>query len=197
MSERTRTYLAIVAPLTSPAAPVHARKSILAFGILGGLSPRISSRVSAERCAARTLKMMGEDIPAARQRNDIGKIGLSLGDCALELLSPVQPIGRVLDTGRSTRSAPERMGGTSRTKFKGATPGGEKGSDLLQKLAARGRKDPGGNLRGGLTPALVGLNEALKLTFERSIGRSRIGFSDNPSELLSAFRHAFEVSARF
>ena len=40
-------------------------------------------------------------------------------------------------------------------------------------------------------------DEALQLIFEAGIGGSRIGFSDNLSELLSPFRSASAVSARF
>jgi hypothetical protein len=87
--------------------------------------------------------------------------------------------------------------GTARTKFKCAAPRRQKRGNLFQKSATRRRKDPGRNFRGGLSPVIVFLNEALQLIFERSICRSQIGFSDNPSELLSAFRYASEVSARF
>lgn len=138
-----------------------------------------------------------EAVPTARQGNDAGKIGLSLGDRTFELLSPAQPICRVFDAGRPGGSAPKRVGGTSRAKFEGAAARGQKSRDLFYKAATRRWKDPGRNLGGGLTFAFVVLNEALKLTFERSICGRRIGFSDNPSELLSAFRYAFEVSARF
>ena len=138
-----------------------------------------------------------EAIPATGQWNDVGKIGLALGDGVFELLGAAQPISRVFHAGRAGRRASERMRRTPGTEFKGVASRGQESRYLFQELTTGGREDPGRNLRGGLAPALVSLNEALKLIFERSAGRSRIGFSDNPSELLSAFRYAGEVSARF
>ncbi len=138
-----------------------------------------------------------EAIPATSQWNDVGKIGLTLGDGILEVLGAAQPIGRVFDAGRSGGCASKRMRRTTGPEFKCAAARGQESGYLFQEPATGSRKDPGRHLRGGLTPAMVFLNEALKPNFERSFGRSRIGFSDNPSELLSAFRHAWEVSARF
>ena len=136
-------------------------------------------------------------IPATRQRNDVREIGVALGNGVFELLGAGQPISRIFHAGRAGGSAPERMRRTTGTELKCAATRGQKSGYLFQELATGGRQDPGRNLRGGLAPAIVILNEALKPIFERSIGRSRIGFSDNPSELLSAFRYAWEVSARF
>ena len=138
-----------------------------------------------------------EAIPAAREWDDVGKISFSPRDPAFQLLGSAQPIRRVFDTSCRGRMAPERMRGTAGAKLEGAAPCRQKSRDFLQKLAAGGRENPGRNFGGVLIAVIVVLNEALKLTLERSIGRSRIGFSDNPSELLSAFRHASEVSARF
>ena len=138
-----------------------------------------------------------EAIPTTRERNDIGKIALSLGDRTFELLGPTQPIPGVFNTGRPGGSAPERVGGPAGTKLESTAPNRQKSGHLFQKPAARRRKNPSRNLAIGLTSRFVVLNEALELAFQRSIGRSRIRFSDNPSELLSAFRHAREVSARF
>ena len=76
-------------------------------------------------------------------------------------------------------------------------PNSKKRRYLFEKFAAARRKNPGGNFGAGLGSAVELGDEALQLIFEAGIGGSRVGFSDNLSELLSPFRSAPAVSARF
>ena len=89
------------------------------------------------------------------------------------------------------------MGGTARTEFERGAAGGKKSRYLFQESTAARRKNPSGNFCDVLGSAVVFVDEALQLIFKGGIGRSRVGFSDNLSELLSPFRSAFAVSARF
>jgi hypothetical protein len=138
-----------------------------------------------------------EAIPASRQRDDIGKIGLTFGDRSFELFGPAQPIRGVFDAGRSCRSAAEGMGRAARSKLESGASGWKKSGYLLEEAAALGRKDPGWHLVGRRSGGVVSRDEAFQLSFEIGIGGSGVRFSDNLSELLSPFRFAFAVSARF
>jgi hypothetical protein len=136
-------------------------------------------------------------IPAAGQRHDSGKIRSSFWDRAFELLCPAQPVRGIFDARRAGRVTPQRMRGAAGTKLKGSGTGREESSYFFQKPAAPQRKNPGRSFFGGSSGAIVFLDEALQLVFKRGICRSQVGFSDNLSELLSPFRSASAVSARF
>lgn len=138
-----------------------------------------------------------EAVPAASQRNDFRKIRLAFRDPSLELLRTAEPIRGVLDAGRRDGRAPEGVGGAPRTEFKRTASRRQKRRDLLEKPAARERKNPRRSFAGRLRRFVIFLDELRQPSFERSVGRSQIGVSDNPSELLSTFRHVSEVSARF
>jgi hypothetical protein len=59
------------------------------------------------------------------------------------------------------------------------------------------RKNPGRDFIGGRSGGVVSRDETFQLDFEIGIGGRVERISDNLSELLSPFRFAFGVSARF
>ena len=89
------------------------------------------------------------------------------------------------------------MSGAAGAEFKGSAADGQKRRYFFQEFATPRRKNPGRNFFGGLGSAVGFVDEALQLIFKLGIGGSRVGFSDNLSELLSPFRSALAVSARF
>lgn len=89
------------------------------------------------------------------------------------------------------------MGGTAGPEFESGTAGRKKSGYLFEEFAAARRKNPGGNLFGVAGRALEVVDKPLQLICESGIGRSLVEFSDNLSELLSPFRFAGAVSARF
>jgi len=129
-------------------------------------------------------------IPAARQGNDFRIILVPFCHGVLELFGPAEPVGRILDACGGRNRAAQRMSGMPGTKLKRTASRGQECRHFFQKAAAQWRENPGGRI-GGLRLGVIFFNQSLKLTFER------IGISDNPSELLSAFRGARAVSARF
>jgi hypothetical protein len=138
-----------------------------------------------------------EPIPASRQRQHVGIIGGAFGDGVFKLFRPAQPIGGIFDAGRSRGGSAERMSGAARPKLEGCASGGKKRDYFLEKATALRRKNPGRNFIGRRCGAVVSRDEAFQLGFEIGIGGSVVRFSDNLSELLSPFRFAFAVSARF
>jgi hypothetical protein len=135
-------------------------------------------------------------IPAARQRNDLGIIGPAFRDRSFQLFRAAQPTAGILDAGRGGRNAAQRVGGASGAELKGAAVVRQERGGLLEKLTAQGRKNPRGSF-SRLIGALVFLDQPIEMIVERSMSLSGIGFSDNPSELLSAFRDAVAVSVPF
>jgi hypothetical protein len=131
-----------------------------------------------------------EPVPATREWNNRGKICLALFDLVLEFFRAIQPIRRIFDACRGGRGATKRIRGAARAEFKSTAACRQKRRHLFKETTAQWRKDPGRSLGGAILAAIF-LNEALKLSFER------IEISDNPSELLSAFRGAIAVSAPF
>src|SRR5947209_8610781 len=89
------------------------------------------------------------------------------------------------------------MGGATGTKLESSRARRQETGYFFQKPATVRRKNPGRNFFGGASGAVVFLDKALQLIFEGGICRSQVGFSDNLSELLSPFRSASAVSARF
>ena len=83
-----------------------------------------------------------------------------------------------------------------RSEFKGGALVRQERRDLFEKLAAQRWKNPRGRF-GERLIAFIFPNEARELIFKRSVRLSGIRFSDNPSELLSAFRGADAVSVPF
>lgn len=135
-------------------------------------------------------------VPATGQRDDRRIIRVALGRGVFELLGSVQPIGGILDARRPRGSAPKRMSRAAGTELEGRAASGKKGGYFLEKAAALRRKDPGRDFLGRRGGGVVARDEAFQLDFESSIGRV-VRFSDNLSELLSPFRFASGVSARF
>ena len=89
------------------------------------------------------------------------------------------------------------MSGTARPEFESGAARRKQGGYLFEEFATARRKNPGGNFFGTAGRALKIVDKPLQLIFERGIGRSRVEFSDNLSELLSPFRFAGAVSVRF
>jgi len=138
-----------------------------------------------------------EAIPATRERHDSGKIGVPFRDPVFQALGPREVIAGIFNARRARRGAAERMRGTARTELEREMSGGKEGRYAFEEFAASRGKNPGGNFCGRTGSAVVFVDEALQLIFKDGIARSRIGFSDNLSELLSPFRFASAVSARF
>ena len=136
-------------------------------------------------------------IPASRQRHDVGKIGRAFADSIFELFGPAQPVGGVFNTGGSGGVTAKGMGRASGSELESGASLREKSGYFLEKPAALRRQDPGRNFIsrrcGGIGPR----DEAVQLGFEVRIGGSGVRFSDSLSELLSPFRFASAVSARF
>ncbi len=138
-----------------------------------------------------------EPIPASRQRHDVGKIGRAFADSIFELFGPAQPVGGVFDAGGSGGVTAERVSRASGSELEGGASRREKSGYLLEKPAALRRQDPGRNFIGRRCGSIGPRDEAVQLSFEIRIGGSVVRFSDNLSELLSPFRFASAVSARF
>jgi len=138
-----------------------------------------------------------QTIPAASQRHDAGVIRISFRDGAFQGLGPRQIIGGIFNARRPRGRAAKGVGGAPGTEFKRFASGGKQRRYFFQEFAAVRRKNPGGNFRNSLGSVVVFGDETLQLIFEVGIGGSRVGFSDNLSELLSPFRFARAVSARF
>jgi len=135
-------------------------------------------------------------VPATSQRNDLGMIRFAALNRLVQLFSARQPVRRIFDTGCAGGNTAQRMGRASRTEFERRAPGRQERGYLFEEPATVGRENPCRNVAGGGL-AVVRLNETVQLRFERGICGSLVGFSDNPSGLLSAFRDAVAVSARF
>jgi hypothetical protein len=138
-----------------------------------------------------------ETVPAAGQGHDIGEIRIALRSGPFQLFGPTQPIRGIFDAGGAGGSAPQGMGGTAGTKLESHGPGRQKGRYFFQEAATPRRKNPGRDFIGCASGAIVFVNKTLQLVFKGGICRSEVGFSDNLSELLSPFRSASAVSARF
>jgi hypothetical protein len=138
-----------------------------------------------------------EAIPASRQRHDVGKIRRAFANSIFELFGPAQPIRRVFNARGSGGVTAERMGRTSGPELERGASRRDKGGYLLEKAAASRRKDPGRNFIGRGRGSIGPRDKAVQLDFEIRIGGSVVRFSDSLSELLSPFRFASAVSARF
>ena len=136
-------------------------------------------------------------IPAAGQGNHFRKIVLAFRNRVRQFFGAAQPVRRILDAGRGSQGATKRMGRTARTKFERRASCGQQSGHFLEKPATGRWQNPGRNLGVGARLRVVLLDETVELRFQRRFSGRLGGFSDNPSELLSPFRYAFAVSARF
>jgi hypothetical protein len=138
-----------------------------------------------------------EAVPATRKRNNAGKIRIAFRDPILQAFGPGQVIGGIFDARGATRGAAKRMSGTARTELERQMSGGKQSCYAFKEFAASRRKNPGGNFSVRSGSAVVFVDEPLQLIFKGGIIRRQAGISDNLSELLSPFRFAGAVSARF